>query len=162
MEIRHVTSLGVLECRKLVRSCVLNSFYCCLSWKEFLLQPLQLLFPIILVSCCNLAIVAYQSAFLVSFESSVLCYCASEQVLGYYSNFQWIESAMSGLTLDRVSSRNFILGGGGEAHGLWPRLGEGRLHNYNYWQYLGGKLGQFGEGGGKLSCLGGKLPLPPP
>ena len=34
----------------------------------------------------------------------------------------------------------------GEAHG------EGRVRDY--WQYLGGKLGQF-EGGGKLSSLGG-------
>ena len=41
---------------------------------------------------------------------------------------------------------------------LRPRRGEGRLHNCNYWQYLGGSLG----GGGKLSCLGGKFPLCPP
>ena len=49
-------------------------------------------------------------------------------------------------TIIRVSSRNFI--SGGEAHGsraVWPRRGEGRLHNYNI---LGGKLGQFGGGGG--------------
>ena len=32
-----------------------------------------------------------------------------------------------------------------------PWLGEGRLHNYNYWQYLGGG----GGGGGSWVSLGG-------
>ena len=43
-----------------------------------------------------------------------------------------------------VSSRNFILGGGGgELRDVRPRQGEViiRLHSYNI---LGGKLGQFG------------------
>ena len=44
-----------------------------------------------------------------------------------------------------------------------PQRGEGRLHNYNYWQYLGGEVGSVwggggGGGGGELSCFGGKLP----
>ena len=37
-----------------------------------------------------------------------------------------------------------------------PRQGEGRLHNYNYWQYLGG--GEVGSVWGG----GGELPLRPP
>ena len=58
-------------------------------------------------------------------------------------------------------------GGGGEAHrsyvAIRPRRGEGRLHNYNYWQYLGGggKLGQFG-GEVELFGGGGKPSLRPP
>ena len=51
---------------------------------------------------------------------------------------------------------------------LRPQRGECRLHNYNYWQYLGGKVffwGGGGGGGGKLSCLGGgggeASPAPP-
>ena len=38
-----------------------------------------------------------------------------------------------------------------------PRRGEGRLHNYNYWQYLGGKLGQFG---GEVELFGGGESFP--
>ena len=67
----------------------------------------------------------------------------------------------------RVSSRNFILGGGGGGKltdhvAVRPRREEGRLHNYNYWQisWGGGEVGS-----GKLSCLGrggGELPLRPP
>ena len=49
----------------------------------------------------------------------------------------------------------------GEAHGLWPRREEGRLHNYNYWQYLwgGGELGQFG---GEVELFGGEASPAPP
>ena len=49
-----------------------------------------------------------------------------------------------------------------------PRRGEGRLHNYNYWQYLGGKLGQFffggggGGGGGEVELFGGEASPAPP
>ena len=50
-----------------------------------------------------------------------------------------------------------------------PRRGEGRLRNYNYWQYLGGGGGGGGggegEGGGEVGSFwggeGGELPLPP-
>ena len=66
--------------------------------------------------------------------------------------------------LVRVSSRNFILGGGGGkltdhvAVRLWR--GEGRLHNYNYWG-RGGTLGQFG-GGGEVELFGeGSFPCAP-
>ena len=66
--------------------------------------------------------------------------------------------------LARVSSRNFILGGKLTDHvAVRPPRGEGRLHNYNYWQYLGGG-GGGGGGGGELSCLGGgggASPAPP-
>ena len=44
------------------------------------------------------------------------------------------------------------------------RRGEGRLHNYYYWQYLEGEVGSVwggGGGGGKLSCLGGGGASPP-
>ena len=54
---------------------------------------------------------------------------------------------------------------------LRPRRGEGRLHSYNYWQYLegGGGGGSWvslgGGGGGEVELFGGgggKLPLRPP
>ena len=38
-----------------------------------------------------------------------------------------------------------------------PWGGEGRLHNYNYWQYLGGEVGSVWGGGVKVSCLEGKV-----
>ena len=63
----------------------------------------------------------------------------------------------------------FILGkgggGGGEAHGSHGLIaGEGRLHNYNYWQYLGGKVGSVGGGGGggQVELFGGKASSAPP
>ena len=67
---------------------------------------------------------------------------------------------MSQKEISRVSSRNFILGGGGGGKltdhvSLRPRRGEGRLHIYNI---LGGKLGQFGGGGGSW----GSFPCAPP
>ena len=62
--------------------------------------------------------------------------------------------------LDRVSSRNFILGGGGgkltDHVAVRPWRGEGRPYNKHI---LGGKLGQFfcffGGGGGGGELLGG-------
>ena len=48
--------------------------------------------------------------------------------------------------LNRVSSRNFILGGKLANHmAIWPQQWEGRFHNYNYWQYLGGGGGEVGS-----------------
>ena len=72
--------------------------------------------------------------------------------------------------MDQGSSRNFILGGEAHrSHGVRSWRGEGRLHNSNYWQYLGGGGGGGGSWvslGGKLSCLGGggggASPVPPP
>ena len=56
---------------------------------------------------------------------------------------------------NRVSSRNFILGGKLTDHvAVKPWRGEDRLHNYNYCQYLGG-----GGGGGKLGQFGGEVEL---
>ena len=53
----------------------------------------------------------------------------------------------STLTQDRVSSRNFILGGKLTDHVVVkPQRGEGRVHNYNYWQYLGGEVGSVWGG----------------
>ena len=43
-----------------------------------------------------------------------------------------------------------------QSRGRKPQRGEGRLHNYNYWQYRGGKLGQFG---GEVELFGGSAPL---
>ena len=59
----------------------------------------------------------------------------------------------------RVSSKN--LGGGKltDHVAIWPRQGEGRLHNYNILGGGGGGGGEvelFGGGGGKAS------PAPPP
>ena len=61
----------------------------------------------------------------------------------------------------RGSSRNFILEGGGGGKliddvAIRPWRGEGRLHNYNYWQYLGGEVNWVSLGGG------GELLLCPP
>ena len=51
---------------------------------------------------------------------------------------------------NRVSSRNFILGGGGGIWITWPR--EGRLHNYNI----------LGGGGGSELFGGEASPVPNP
>ena len=45
------------------------------------------------------------------------------------------------------------MGGSSRGRNVRPQRGEGRLHNYNFWQYLGGEVGSVF--GGKLSCLGG-------
>ena len=67
----------------------------------------------------------------------------------------------------RVSSSNFILGGGGGGKltdhvAIRPRRGEGRLHIYNIGNVLGGR-GEFGSvwERGELSCSGGKFALGP-
>ena len=52
-----------------------------------------------------------------------------------------------------------------------PQRGEGRLHNYNYWQYLGGGGGKLVQFGGEVELFGGggggaspapPTPRPPP
>ena len=65
-----------------------------------------------------------------------------------------------GPCLFQGSSRNFILGGGGEAHGSRDHKSTGRLHNYNILGGGGGELRQFGRevelfgggGGGSFPC----------
>ena len=83
-------------------------------------------------------------------------------------------SLLTGLCIIMITFRgSSILGKLTDHVAVRPRRGEGRLHNYNYWQYLawgggGGSWVSLGGGGGELSCLGGggggggKLPLRPP
>ena len=59
------------------------------------------------------------------------------------------------MLISRLPVFHHLGGGGGKLTdhvAIRPRRGEGRLHNYNYWQYLGGG---GGGGGGGVGSVGG-------